>query len=123
MHIAFHACKALSIAAFLFYGLVCLTSESMVAEFERFRLSGLQTLTGSLEVLGALGLLLGYRYPPLTAVSSGGLALLMVLGVLARFRIHDPWTAMLPAIALFLVNAFVFALSFRGALGQEGNLG
>ena len=111
MELLFQACKALSIAAFLFYGLVCLCSKSMVAEFERFGLARLRTLTGMLELLGALGLIVGYFYPPLVTASSGGLSLLMLMGIIVRARIGDRLIAMLPAFALLLVNAFVFAYS------------
>ncbi len=111
MELVFQACKALSMAAFLFYGLVCLCSESMVAEFERFGLARLRTLTGTLELLGALGLIFGYFYPPLVTASSAGLSLLMIMGIVVRLRIRDRLIAMLPALALLLINAFVFVYS------------
>ena len=111
MDLVFQACKALSITAFLSYGLVCLCSESMVREFERFGLPRLRIMTGALEVLGALGLLIGYLYPPLVTASSGGLSLLMLMGVLVRVRVRDRLSVTLPALALLAINAFVFAYS------------
>lgn len=111
MDLVFEVCRALSIVAFLSYGLVCLFSESMVAEFERFGLPRMRTLTGALEVLGALGLLVGYFCPPLVTLASAGLSVLMLMGILVRVRIHDGAVVMLPALVLLLVNAFVFAYS------------
>ncbi len=106
--------KILSIAAFLFYGSVCLVSEAMVLEFERYGLARLRVLTGSLEVLGALSLLAGYVYPQLVIVGSGGLSLLMLMGVAVRVSIGDPLVAMVPALALFAVNALVLYDALRG---------
>lgn len=111
MEILFHACRALSIVAFLSYGLACLGSQSMRAEFERFGLAHLRILTGTLEVLAALGLLVGYAYPPLVTASAGGLSLLMLVAIGVRARSRDRAVVLLPAFALLLVNLFVFAYS------------
>ena len=107
MEIAFQASKVLSIALFLYYGLTCLFTDTRVAEFERFDLGRFRILTGSLEVLGALGLLAGYLTPFLVIVAAGGLTLLMVLGVATRIRARDSLGQMLPAIVLMLVNLYV----------------
>ena len=107
MPIAFEIAKALSIVAFLGYGLTCLFSEHMTAEFERYGLARLRKLTGGLEVAGALGLLAGYLVPALVLVASGGLCVLMALGVAARIRVRDPLQAMLPALFFLAVNAFI----------------
>jgi DoxX-like family len=105
---AYEISQIISIALFFYYGIVCLVSQSMVAEFERFGLARFRRLTGALEVMGALGLLAGYFVPLLTLVASGGLTLLMVFGVAARIRIHDSVVEMLPALILMLVNLFIF---------------
>jgi hypothetical protein len=107
MEFTYHASIALSIMAFLIYGSSCLLSDGMAAEFERFGLSRFRRLTGGLEVLGAFGLMAGYFLPWLVIVASGGLSLLMILGIITRIRIRDSWTAMLPAFVLLLINLFV----------------
>lgn len=76
----------------------------MRLEFERYRLSKFRTLVGSLEVLGGLGLLVGYLWSPLMLFSAAGLALLMLLGVQVRIRVKDSILQTLPAAVLFLVN-------------------
>ena len=81
----------------------------MVAEFERYRLAGFRSLTGVLQVAGSLGLLAGYFYLPLLLLSAGGLAVMMVLGMLVRLRIRDPLFAAIPAFALFTLNIFIVA--------------
>jgi hypothetical protein len=108
---------ALSAAAFLFYGLACLFSPKLVAEFERYRLARFRTLVGSLEVAGALGLIAGWWFPPLQTAAAAGLAALMLCGLWARWRIRDPWHAMLPAFVLGVVNLLV---ALRTAAGWAG---
>lgn len=98
---------ALSAAAFLFYGLACLFSPKLVAEFERYRLARFRALVGSLEVAGALGLAAGWWFPPLQTAAAAGLAALMLCGLWARWRIRDPWYAMLPAFVLGALNLLI----------------
>jgi len=102
---------AVSAAAFLFYGLACLFSPKLVAEFERYRLARWRVLVGALEVAGALGLIVGWWFPPLQTAAAAGLFLLMLCGLWARWRIRDRWYAMLPAFVLAVVNlAIVLAV-------------
>ena len=107
MTLLYHVSTVLSIGLFLGYGFACLFANGMVAEFERFRLSQFRRLTGSLEVLGALGLLAGYLFPVLQLLSAVGLALLMLLGVATRLRVRDSLWDTVPAAALLLVNAYI----------------
>ena len=100
-------------AAFFFYGWACIRNDAMVAEFERYGLARLRKLTGSLELLGALGLLIGYAFPLALVLASGGLSLLMLMGVLTRLRIRDSFFATLPALVLLLMNAYIFTVSIQ----------
>ena len=109
MQTTFETVRALSIASFLIFGIACLVSKHMVLEFERYGLSRFRRLTGSLEVLGALGLLGSYLYPPVAALAAGGLAVMMLLGVLTRIRIRDSLLATLPAVVLLASNLFLAA--------------
>jgi uncharacterized membrane protein YphA (DoxX/SURF4 family) len=56
--------------AFVVYGAMCLTSASMQAEFTRFGLERFKVLTGILEMLGGVGLLVGLKWPPALWLSS-----------------------------------------------------
>jgi hypothetical protein len=98
--------------AFIAYGVSCLSSEWMKAEFTRFGLERLRVLTGMLEVLGGGGLLTGLFWPPALWLSSGGLALLMLLGVGVRLRINDGIGKTLPALVLMLVNLWILLASW-----------
>lgn len=104
----FLALNLVSASLFLFYGLHCLSSEKMVAEFNRYGLAKYRRLTGTLEVAGALGQITGFWVPPVGLLASGGLALLMICGVWARWRIKDPWTAFIPAVSLGFINGSLF---------------
>ena len=98
-----------SSAAFIWYGANCFVSRAMAAEFERYRLARYRVLTGALQVAGGGGLLVGLWYRPLLQLSAGGLAALMLLGVIVHVRIRDPAQASLPALALFGLNVFIIA--------------
>ncbi len=102
---------AVSAAAFLFYGLACLFSPKLVAEFERYGLARFRALVGSLEVAGALGLIAGWWFPPLQTAAAAGLCALMLCGLWARWRIRDPWYAMLPALILAGANLGIVLLT------------
>jgi hypothetical protein len=108
MNLLYEVSKALSIGLFLYYGAAVLASDAMAAEFERFGLSRFRRLTGGLEVLGALGLILGYFFSPFDIAASAGLTVLMVAGVIVRFRSGDSFLAAVPALVMALLNAFIF---------------
>jgi uncharacterized membrane protein len=95
---------AISAVAFLFYGLACLFSAKLVAEFERYRLARWRVMVGGLEVAGALGLIAGWWFPSLQTAAAAGLFALMICGLWARWRIRDPWYVMVPAFVLAVVN-------------------
>jgi hypothetical protein len=61
---AYYASILVSSTLFLFYGVACLSFQGMKRDFERFGLSRFRVLTGTLEVLGALGLVLGQFWTP-----------------------------------------------------------
>lgn len=100
--------RTVSAAAFAFYGVVCLVSPAMVVEFERYRLPRMRVLTAVLEILGALGLLLGPT-PVWIAAAAAGLCVLMLSALVVRAVIGDPWHRSLPAFVLFVVNAWIAA--------------
>lgn len=117
MTLAYHVSTVLSIGLFLYYGFSCLFANGMVAEFARFGLSRFRRLTGSLELLGAIGLIVGYLLPVLQLLSAMGLALLMLLGVATRLRARDSLHETAPAVALLMVNTFIALQTWRTLLG------
>ncbi len=81
----------------------------MKNEFKRFQLEKLGLLVIVLEILGAIGLLVGYCYSkPLLLLASGGLAVLMLLGLLVRMRLKDSLWISLPAFFYMVLNGYIF---------------
>jgi len=111
---SFHTIAILgSSAVFLTYGGLCLSSSSMQSEFQRFGLERLRILTGVLEMLGGMGLLVGLKWPFALWVSSAGLSLLMMAGVAVRIRSGDGLLLCFPALALMILNAYILLESLR----------
>jgi hypothetical protein len=96
-----------SAGLFLTYGALCLFSDGMEAEFTRYGLRRFRRLTGALEMLGGAGLLVGLRVPAVGVLAAIGLAVLMVLGLLARLRVRDPFLELLPAAFLLVLNVLL----------------
>jgi hypothetical protein len=115
MQIIFEVARALSILAFLFYGITCLVTTRMAAEFERYRLARYRQTVGALECLGAIGMLVGYVYHPLLIVAAAGLTILMLLGIATRVRIGDSLPQTLPAFAFFALNGLVLIMALQQA--------
>jgi hypothetical protein len=94
--------------SFIVYGIAYFTSPHMKNEFKRYGLEKLGLLTAVLELCGATGLLVGLIINPILLISSGGLAILMFLGVVVRLKIGDSIWATLPALFYMLLNSFIF---------------
>jgi hypothetical protein len=95
--------------AFIIYGLLILFTTHMKAEFERYQMKQLRTLTGVLETLGGLGSIIGlYFSKEIYLISTGGLFLLMFLGIIVRLKIKDEFIKILPAIILLVLNGYLF---------------
>lgn len=94
--------------SFLFYGINFFVSSKMKAEFKRFGLERLGTVTAYLELLGGVGLLIGLYNYKLSIISSGGLVLLMFCGIIVRIKIRDSFLLTLPALLYFLLNLYIF---------------
>jgi hypothetical protein len=107
LHSLINPALILSIVAFAWYGLACWISDRMVTEFARYRLSGWRRTTGTLQMLGSAGLAIGYVYLPVRVLAASGLALMMLAGLIVRWRIRDPLHAMIPAFSLGLINLFI----------------
>ena len=95
--------------SFIFYGISCLFTKKMKLEFERFGLQDWQRkLTGILQLLGAIGLITGLLSNEILSIfASGGLSLLMILGVSVRIKIKDTLIDMLPAAFFALLNFII----------------
>lgn len=111
---SFHTLAVLgSSLAFIIYGWLSLTTLSMQADFKRFGLEQIRTLTGVLQLLGGVGLLVGLRWPFALRFSSAGIALLMIAGLIVRLKVGDGWILCLPAFAFLVLNVYILAKSLN----------
>ncbi|SFE33272.1 DoxX family protein [Flavobacterium xueshanense] len=96
-----------SAASFLIYGIAYFVSTNMKNEFKRFGLEKFGILTAVLELTGAFGLFIGIQNYTILVFASGGLALLMLLGVGVRIKMKDSLLVSLPAFFYFLLNSYI----------------
>jgi uncharacterized membrane protein YphA (DoxX/SURF4 family) len=104
---------AVSALAFFYYGYETLFASRPRGEFERYGIPQVRVLVGSLQLLGATGVAIGLFFAPLGAAAATGLTLMMLLGLAARYRIHDAPRLMIPASSLAILNAtlvYLFAV-------------
>jgi hypothetical protein len=82
----------------------------MKTEFERFNLKKFGLSVIVLQILGAIGLLVGLIFSPILLLSSGGLALLMLLGIITRIKSKDSLLVSLPALLYMVLNSYILYL-------------
>jgi len=85
----------------------------MKNEFKRFNLEKLGLLTIILEFLGATGLLVGLKFGPILTISSLGLGLLMLAGLIVRIKLKDNIWISLPAALYMILNLYIFSESIK----------
>ena len=96
-----------SAISFILFGSGCFVSPAMRREYDRYGIAKFRSLVGSLQLLGAIGLLVGLHTPWIGHFSAGGLALLMLCGVGVRIKIKDSVLLTLPAFAYMVLNAYL----------------
>ena len=85
----------------------------MKIEFKRFGLEKIGLTTIVLEIIGALGLLVGLKFDFILMISSLGLALLMFAGLIVRIKSKDSIWISLPAFFYLALNAYIFWASIN----------
>ena len=96
---------AFSALAFFYYGSETLFGNPPRGEFDRYGMPKVRVFVGTMQLLGGAGVALGIFVSPLGAVAASGLTLMMLLGVAARYKIHDAPRLMIPAGSLAVLNA------------------
>ena len=96
-----------SSVSFFFYGLSCLFDSFMIDEFIRYRIPKFRKLSGWLQILGSLGIIIGFWIDNFQLLSTLGLSLMMIFGVAVRIKIKDNLIKILPAALYFLLNAYL----------------
>jgi hypothetical protein len=109
----FDAAVWVSSGSFLIYCITYFTSPHMKQEFIRFGLPGLGAMTAVFQILGAVGLIAGFWFPILLVLASGGLALMMLLGLAVRLKVNDSLWVSIPALFFFALNGVIFVAALR----------
>jgi len=107
------ACVLISSLSFLSYSISYFISPNMKNEFKRFKIEKLGLLTIVLEIMGALGLLVGFMFETLLLISASGLALLMLIALLVRIKSKDSIWVSLPAIFFMALNTYIVYLTIQ----------
>ena len=100
----------ISALAFFYYGGETLFGVRPRGEYERYGMPTVRVLAGSMQLLGAVGLLVGLRVTPIGVAAAAGLTLMMVLGLIVRYRVHDAPQLMVPAGTLAAINGALVVL-------------
>lgn len=103
-------CALASAAAFVHYGRETLFGRPPRGDFERYGMPRVRVLVGSMELLGAAGVVVGLGVAPVGAVAAAGLTLMMLFGLAARWRLRDAPLLMVPAGSLAALNALLLYL-------------
>ncbi len=98
----------ISSLSFMYYGIAYFKSPQIKSEFKRFGIEKLGAFIAILELLGAVGLLVGLKFHAILLISAGGLAILVFLGVVIRLKVKDTLWVTLPALFFMLLNAYIF---------------
>ena len=85
----------------------------MKSEFKRFNLKKIGLFVIILEILGAIGLFVGLFLKPILLISSAGLAILMLLGLIIRIKSKDSLLVSLPALFFCVLNTYIFYLGSK----------
>ena len=102
--------------SFLLFGIGCQTSGYMKQEFIRYGYDRERPLTGYLQILGGIGLMLGYYVSPLLATAAAaGLSLMMAYGFGVRMYIRDTLLQATPAFLYAVLNGYL-AVHYGGRL-------
>lgn len=101
----------ISSLSFFAYAFSYFKTPHMKKEFKRFGLEKLGLTTVLLEIIGAIGLLVGLKFYFFLMISSLGLALLMSAGIIVRIRLKDSIWISLPAVFYMVLNTYIFWFS------------
>ena len=99
--------QAFCALSFFGFGISCLCSRHMAAEFRRYGIPQFRALTGWLQIGAACGLIVGLWLPRAAGIAAAGLALQMACGLAVRLRIRDTWLQCSPASAYLLLSGWL----------------
>jgi len=109
-------CSLFSSLSFFGYVIAYFAGTKMKEEFIRFKLRKIGVYIIILELLGAIGLIVGLQFNAILIISSLGLTLLMLAGIAVRIKIKDSFWVSFPAIFYMILNGLIFFASIGSYL-------
>jgi hypothetical protein len=106
-------CTLISSLSFLAYAFSYFNAPHMKNEFKRFGLEKIGLTIVLLEIIGALGLLVGLKFNPILTISSFGIAILMLSGLIVRIKLKDSIWISFPALFYMGLNTYIFLASIN----------
>ena len=106
-------CTLISSLSFFAYAISYFNAPHMKNEFKRFGLEKMGLTIIILEITGAFGLLVGLIFNFILVISSLGLALLMLAGLIVRLKLKDSIWICLPAFFYMVLNTYIFCSSIN----------
>ena len=97
-----------SATSFLFYGISSFYSTRMIREYARWGCEKFRKTIALLQILGAIGLLIGYFFTLLLPLISALFTLMMIVAIFVRIKIRDKLIKLLPAILYAVLNFIIF---------------
>jgi hypothetical protein len=106
-------CILVSSLSFFAYSIYYFKSFNMKKEFKRFGLEKFGLIIITFQFLGATGLIVGLKFNQILTISSFGLALLMLFGLIVRIKLKDGILISLPAFFYMILNTYIFLMSIN----------
>lgn len=86
----------------------------MKTEFIRYGLEKWRTIVGFLQLIGAIGLIIGLIYSPkLSIIAAAGLSILMILGFGVRLKIKDNVVQSTPSLFFAIINIIIVIMLLK----------
>jgi putative oxidoreductase len=102
--------QALLALAFIMAGIGKMAGSKMhVDNFKHWRLpQGFRIVTGLVEIVGAIGLIIGFWEPSWAAAAGLWLGFTLFIGILVHVRVKDSFKLTFPAVILCILPLIVF---------------
>ena len=96
--------------SFIIYGLSSFQSRRMASEYKRWGFEKSRSIIGFFQLIGGLGLILGFKYQSILLASSIGIAVMMFFAIIVRLKIKDSLIETLPALTYLLLASIICLL-------------
>jgi len=112
MHITSTILQVILGLGFLMFGFMKFGTKQQVEAFKHFGYSqGFRAFTGLVEVIGAVGMIIGIWYPLISTLAGILLGIIMLGAIITHIRVKDPGKIMGTPIILLILSIAVAVLN------------